>query len=254
MVQATDGDRIREVARTERDVRNLRWSADGESLLFLERPDGYEVPNLYRIDLRTGRISKAVEGAGSDLDIAPDGRTAIFLRLPQPRGSDEAAILARDLETGAERQVATLPQKWDVRTLALSPDGRQVAFVHQNRETDARGLNVVQVETGAMREIYSVEHPRALHKRHGSPTWTPDGSHLLVYRFTWGQEEDSDELLAVPVDGDEPISVTDWNNRRWPAVHPDGRRLAFTGGEMRTELWVLENVTEAVEAAISGTN
>jgi len=33
------------------------------------------------------------------------------------------------------------------------------------------------------------------------------------------------------------------------AIHPDGRQIAFTAGEVKEEVWVMENFLPALKAA-----
>ena len=68
--------------------------------------------------------------------------------------------------------------------------------------------------------------------------WARDGSQLL---FSRGGEP-TPELWRIPVQGGQPRRlglVTNQNARI--SLHPDGRQIAFTAGETKTEVWVMEN-------------
>ena len=57
---------------------------------------------------------------------------------------------------------------------------------------------------------------------------------------------DRRETWLVPVDGGQPKSLAlpghSWGRIR---VHPDGRRFAYHAGNLKTEVWVLENFLPA---------
>ncbi|MCX6376441.1 MAG: hypothetical protein NTU88_10495, partial [Armatimonadetes bacterium] len=54
------------------------------------------------------------------------------------------------------------------------------------------------------------------------------------------------ELWSVSVQGGEPrkLDLTA-ENMRDLSVHPDGRQIAFTAGQTKSEVWVMENFLPA---------
>ena len=103
---------------------------------------------------------------------------------------------------------------------ALSPDGRQVAFVAADSAGGA-GYDLYVKERGA-------SEPRRLTDLPGrelSPRWSPDGARLAFVHLTC----DSGALCAMPAAGGEPrrlletgphVGGLDWS--------PDGRRLVYS--------------------------
>ena len=81
----------------------------------------------------------------------------------------------------------------------------------------------------------------------GFVAWTPDGRHVLFGRHTASQQEIT-ELWRIPAEGGEPqrleLAMENLVDLR---VHPDGRRLAFTAGQKKAEIWVMENFLPATE-------
>lgn len=255
MVRQADGDAVREIARGDfrlGTIRNLRWVADGESLVFLGVADGRS-PSIHRIDPRTGSIREVSEpGMGQAMILMPDGENVVLLRSDPPEGRTGASVVLRNLASGSERTVATLPEEHEIGNLAISPDGRSAALVHRDPRTDVSFLAGVDLESGELRDIYSVELPLHLEIRPGDIAWSPDGEHVLVMAGPW-EEQESHQILSVPVDGGEPVRLMEaMDGHRHLALHPDGRRLAFSGGDLRTELWVLEGVAEALAEARGG--
>jgi hypothetical protein len=68
--------------------------------------------------------------------------------------------------------------------------------------------------------------------------WTADGARLLFAR----PEENGDRILwSIAVRGeDDPVRVLPCCRGNDVRVHPDGRRIAFTAGTPRGELWILK--------------
>ncbi|MDA1094774.1 MAG: hypothetical protein O3A25_16105 [Acidobacteria bacterium] len=65
--------------------------------------------------------------------------------------------------------------------------------------------------------------------------WTPGGTHLL---FASGGG-----LWRVPAAGGQAqrLGLRTVTSGTTLSIHPDGRRIAFTGGEQVQEIWVMEN-------------
>ena len=90
---------------------------------------------------------------------------------------------------------------------------------------------------GAPREVIRVNVPQIFT---GNASWSPDGRHLMINTF-WSNSERRETWL-VPVDGGQPRKLDlpgySWGRIR---VHPDGRRIAYHAGDLKNEVWVLEN-------------
>ena len=66
------------------------------------------------------------------LAFLPGGRSLVFLR-GEIQHKD---LWLHDLDTGAERQLTSLPPDFDVRDFDLSPDGREVVFERVQERSD----------------------------------------------------------------------------------------------------------------------
>ena len=68
---------------------------------------------------------------------------------------------------------------------------------------------------------------------------------------TFWNDGDRRETWLVPLDGGAhegagPARLTAWSRIR---VHPDGKRIAYHAGELKSEVWVLENFLPAPTTA-----
>lgn len=238
MLRAADGDEVRELATVGRlQVHQVLWTPDGQALLL--NTTGTGEPVLRRVDIRTGSVRPVLEPSGQGVATTPDGRV-VYVRDVPNRPELVSGVFVHDLTTGRERRIADVPD--ETRKLSVSPDGRRIALVTGGDESQASRLLVLRIEGGEAREVWRAEYPLHLERNASRPPWTPDGRYVLVVRGSW--EDGEHVVLAVPVDGGEPITVMDFPDARpHLSLHPDGRRLAYSAGERRTELWVLDDLT-----------
>ncbi len=256
MVRAADGDAVREIARGDfrlGAIHDLKWAQGGQSLVFTALEDSRATRGLYRIDPASRDItSESLRSVARGADVLPDGERLLYLVTSDPTGrGGHGEVVVRELATGSEHTVARLPEEVRVANVAIAPDGQRAALVHRSPETDVSTLALLDLQSGELRELYSVELPLHLELREEDLAWSPDGEHVLVMAGPWGGQEEH-AILSVPVDGGEPVRLMEaMVGQRYLALHPDGRRLAFAGGDVRVELWVLDGVSEAVAAALA---
>lgn len=258
MVKSTDGDEVREIASGDLGSgmsRGLHWGTDGGSLFFLKDADDRS-PGLHRLDVETGEIVEEKPGrVGQAMDVVPGGGTAIVVATDPASSRRGATLVMRDLSDGAERVLATLPDPLVSGRVAVSPRGERAALLYRDPVAGVATLALVDLDDGEMRSLYSVSVSDRPSQGDGGPglrdrelAWTPDGRNVLVVRRGTG-EDGRDALLSVPVAGGDPTVIMDFEGRRNLALHPDGRRVAFVDGQLRSELWVIDSLTEALAAA-----
>jgi len=75
----------------------------------------------------------------------------------------------------------------------------------------------------------------------GQMVWTPDGLSLLFAQRASSAGSKAD-LWLVSVRGGQPrkLDLTA-EGLRDVSIHPDGRHIAFTAVQERSEIWVMEN-------------
>jgi Tol biopolymer transport system component len=236
----------------------LKWSPDGRFLL-APGTDDKNRRGLAQIDAHSGAVISIVvqeQGQGEPMHgvWSADGK-AIFYVLSDPSAVVGSGIRVRDLETGRDREVyrpaLASSISWDSH-LALSPDGRRLAFV-SNRQTEMAGnpaneqtLLVIPATGGDPRELLKV-HKRIVDEWNGlaSIEWTRDGNHVL---YSWNRE-----LWKISVMGGEAqrLGLASTAARLTSvSVHPDGQRIAFAAGDpTKQEVWVMENFWPAAAAS-----
>jgi Tol biopolymer transport system component len=213
-------------------ISRLRWSPDGRSILASGR-DERGRGGLYRIDAQTGEVSPVVQSGGLrfpwECAWSPDGRT-IYYEMG-------AGIVARDLGTGRERRIRS-----DARHFALSPDGRFLAVPREDPPSKSAVLEIVALDTGQSRERLKVPDIAMFYK---VLSWSADGR-FLFFNKNAGR---TTELWRVAVENgvSERLGIA-MEGLLQVRVHPDGRRIAFSGWEYGGELWAMEQFLPAPEA------
>ncbi len=239
LLRTADGDQVRELASIPRcRIHEMAWSPDGETLLV--HAQVREGRSLLGVDIRSGEVREVYSDLGWAMTIAPDGRLVHVIVADQP--NRPAGVYVRDLATGQEHRIV---ERLSSRpALGVSPDGQRVALVFTDNDAGTAHVSTVPIDGGPMREIARLTYPQH-YETHGfgSAVWTPDGRYILAMRGEW-EREGSHDIVAVPVDGGEPIHLKNASpGERGHALHPDGRRIAYTGGQPRMELWVLDDLT-----------
>lgn len=221
---------------TERNGKSSwpMWSADGRTLFFMSDRHGAE--NLWaRTATADGADRKLTNFRGGRLlwpSISHDGKRIAFEREfgiwtvdvsgdgvsgePKP-----VAITRRGALTSPD--VERLRSTSQFSDLALSPDGRKIAFVSRGEifAASARdGGDAVRVTTTTARESW--------------PVWSPD-SRTIAYVST-REGEPRIYLYDFATNAERPLTAG--GGDLGPAFSPDGRKLAFVRG--RRELRVID--------------
>ena len=234
----------------------LRWSPDGGSFLVSgEENDGHR--GLYQIDAQTGDVTPIVVTSREHppesrrnrwhAEWSLDGK-AIFYVYDEDGNSCEIRI--RDMETGEERLLyrAVWPDNMagpgvpvHLSNLALSPDGRRLAFGVGGNHFAARVVLAMPTSGGEPHELWRFEQGTESWATY-SIAWTRDGSHLLFSKRI-GEPRTPSELWRVSAAGGEPqkLGLAMWG-RGGVRAHPDGRRITFTyQTDRNNQLWMMEN-------------
>jgi Helix-turn-helix domain/WD40-like Beta Propeller Repeat len=141
------------------------WSPDGSTLAFVRADvDQPQVWNLWTVDLANGsvkQITRHAAGQAWGASWFPDGRRLAY--------AHEDRLIVRDLQSGEQRTFASPRKGRLIRTPAVSPDGRRIAF-----QVYRDGAWLLELPDGAMRRV--LEDPTA-----EEYVWSPDGRQLAYH-------------------------------------------------------------------------
>jgi TolB protein len=166
-----DGQRVRRVSG-DGWAAVPSWSPNGGTLAFVredpatprEDPALPKVWNLWTLNLSSGETRQITRHKSGQLwggSWFPDGRHVAY--------SHETRLVIHDLEDGTERTFNTPIKGRLLKTPAVSPDGRRVAF-----QVSRNGTWLLELPSGSMRRI--LEDPTA-----EEYTWSPDGRRLAYH-------------------------------------------------------------------------
>jgi len=219
------------------------WFPDSRSLLVWDTADSRWA--FRKIDTETGEGRVVFEGSSRihpDVRLSPDGKTLYYsLRdgsTPSP-AVGPLHLMKRNLDTGQEVELYRAKSTGvSFANLAVSPDGDRLSFLWY---LYGPTLLTLSTEGGAPRELY-----KGTTVQPGSGAWAGDGRHVL---FT-SRGDDSQQFLAISAEGGElrPLGIT-MQQLLFPAISPDGRRIAFTGIRNKNELWVIHNLLPEMRAS-----
>ncbi len=174
---------------------------------------------------------------------SPDGEAIFYRRFEST--SKKSSIVVRDVKNGQEKELLSAITPFFVRRVSLSPDGGQLAFIMNDQATRSSILKVMPAAGGEPRELLRLKEPESI----GSLVWTPDGREVIFGKNRSTSLEDRKrELWRISAEGGEPQKLElAMENLRDLRFHPDGRRIAFSGGKFSGEVWVMENFLPKAE-------
>jgi Tol biopolymer transport system component len=264
-LRPTSGGQERAVALPPGTLTNIaspKWFPDGRSLLLPIRHDvGF---SLVRFHLDSGNVERLVNGEAASFAVAPDGGAIYWATPTGPDAQRPSGRLMRlDLQTREEQELKR--DAWFL-AIAVSPDGKELAYLRNDRTEAARSRNeapgyleIIGSRGGQSRQVFR-DPVWAGPSRNNTLTWSTDQQNLLAVRddgVLWrfplnggapqsvGISANTYQFSAIPA---EPLAAGD-RRVKSPAVHPDGKTLAFAvAGMQDREIWSLENFLPSLAA------
>ncbi len=213
------------------------FSPDGGRLALTVTLDQAIVPSGYAIYLiltKSGQATRLPGDLGNGLrpvDWSPDGRSLAFRNV-----AGTPQIL--DVESGKLRQLGGLTGNRSNTT--WSRDGKWIARV------DRSGVWLVSPDGKETRQVSKRIFTSADAPAH---CFSADGSRLYILRNEGASAKleelvlATDELRTLTV---LPGAIPPDNYNRGMRLHPDGKSVVFTSGEVTTTFWLVDGVTAAL--------
>lgn len=245
-IYSQDTGRVRELSPRLPNFMLPRWiPPDGRALSVwgIDKEGGRAI---YKVDVQTGE-SVPIAQMNKDLTFrdvdvwGKDGKRIFY--TAGLKSEEKRYVYVYDLEAGKHERLPGSPE--NACFIAVSPDGKWLAFVNEHGK---KSLRIMPTSGGEPREIHSFEHPDHVI----TPAWSADGRSIYVPKLRDPQKNIWD-LFRVPLDGGDVEKIElglSWV--RYLTVSPDGRHIAFSssGTERKpSEVWVMENFLPAVPVA-----
>lgn len=160
-----------------------------------------------------------------------------------------------DLESGETRALFETAGK-GYGSFELSPDGRYLAAVKNDRGAEKSSIVILTVAGGKETELFSLNQPE-LFEAYGSMSWIPDSQALVVVKVRQntgdphGMEGPKELWLVSVRDGEAgklDVNIDAWN-LDGIRLHPNGDRIAFSTGSHSREVWTFENLLSTQTAS-----
>jgi len=240
-VRSSESREVRELFSKLKKLAWVRWSTDSRNLLAAAAnpKGGY---GTFQIDLQTGNFKQLMTPhIGWPAAWSRDSK-AIFSYHDSI--ANRIPLVVRDLETGHENDLFSLKfdsSNYYTSGIALSNDGRQLAF--SVFKSGSKIIKIVPAAGGEARDLLrGDESLMPIAFGFGTVAWASNDQNILFIRPTKSGSSKM-ELWIIPIQGGEPrkLDLTAENMREL-SIHPDGRHIAFTAGQEKSEVWVMENL------------
>jgi Tol biopolymer transport system component/tRNA A-37 threonylcarbamoyl transferase component Bud32 len=245
-IYETSSGAVRELQPELQFFHRPQWVEHGTAIMALgNAQDGRN--GLFRIDPQSGestffRSTKDLEIYNQTEGVWSRDGGFYFNRYSDPR----RGIFRLNIHSG-ERRVLYVPPPnvlIGMENLALSPDGRYLAFHARSEIAGTGSLMVIPADGGDARALLVVHRPESF--PFASFTWTPDSKAVLSVRGRSFNRSAADERVSEiwlsPVDGSALRKI------EFPSMFisclrlsPDGKTIAFQVHHDRREIWVLQN-------------
>lgn len=239
VIRSLDSGQERTIATPFQYGGQPMWSSDGQTILEVAR-NRQNNTSLYTVNLKTGEVREVLNTgnmAPPYATLSPDGKTAFM--------APGATLAAYELATGRRMN---LSHPGAIKGVAVSPDGRTIAFVaHEYSPTSGRAhLYVSNPDGSQVRELLTTE------QRDGFPwavSWSSDSR--FIYYTRGLQPNNIRQLWRISADGGTPeyagLTVTGMGSFD---VSRDGTRIVYeVGGSPKIEAWALDNLETVLKAS-----
>jgi TolB protein len=253
LIVDSDGENLRRIlgSGAQRTIYSPNWSGDGRRLLYILAADTEQ--QLIERDLATGTQRTIHRARGNRLQTPTyvgDGARVAFGFW----NDTTTTLYEYDAARGCcMRRLTRSPRRVAVdMSPAVSPDGRQMAFISDRNGTMHIYVMPVSGQDNPTLITPSISGARA---NFYSPSWSPTGTQLVFHGSGVGKYQIMVADAARP--GGPVEQLTSAGRNEDPSWAPDGRHIVFTAAEGLgggpPGLYVIDTVTGRTRMLVQGT-
>ncbi|MDX1393769.1 MAG: hypothetical protein R3195_05240 [Gemmatimonadota bacterium] len=250
VIRAADGREVQSLALPLRASSRLHWHPARRAIVLFGRDDKSRW-GFYEVDLGTGayrtifyRDLSEIWTPRGNFTLSPDGATLYFaIGTAAQLTAGSLDLVAYDIDSGAVRRIAEI-SSYGLGTLSMSPDGAQLAVVGPAESPDEGVIATVSVDGGPLRPLATIPQGHLVFRLE----WVPNGESIV---YTLVEPEESirtAHVVDTAAPGESRILSLGEGASRLLRFHPNGRQIAFTSGESRGEVWVLDGLGADTDA------
>jgi Tol biopolymer transport system component/DNA-binding winged helix-turn-helix (wHTH) protein len=236
IVDASGGQarRVTDGWRPEGSHSRPTWFPDGRRLFFASQR--LDTTAFWVVDLDSGALTKVLEAGARALDatLAPDGRSALYVRLDDHFDLWKLPLTSQGTAAGAP-QLLLPPSELDLRHVAVHPSGRQIAYVAMATVSGLRSLPLHRDGVPAGPSVRIAEDAVRSARR---PSFSPDARVIAFERQSAGGPPHL--WLLDLVKGSVAPLTRGAQDARDPVWSRDGTQVFFESGD--DERRVLQSV------------
>jgi len=212
----------------------LAFAPDGQHVYFVAFKGPAEPPTLYQVPALGGTMKKVLEGMGSPVSFAPDGRRFAYMTA---NAGGQNTLAVGDTSGGPPRKLVTRDAPYVFGLPVWSPDGKWIACGYgsieaRGGEDPIIGIAVFSAEDGAETRV---TQPRWYGLQ--GMAWLPDSSAVVI--STAEQELSPLQLWQIPFPAGEPRRITnDLNTYIGASITRDGAALVTVQTDRVPNVWV----------------
>lgn len=236
------------------NVNNAALSPDGKLFAYsVQEKDGRQSLWLGHIDGggESIQLRPSEEIVYQGIAFAPDGGSLFYNVSGEALGG--GTIFKMRVFGGVPEKIRENVGSY----ITFAPDGKQFAFIRQDRDNRKTSLIIYEIADGREREIAS--RPLNLAFYSTSAAWSPDGKQIAVAAVN-DSSGDTTEAFTVAVDDGavKPLTSLGWNGIRALVWTRDGDGLFCVAGEhearWESQIWFISYPNGAARRIVSDLN
>ena len=210
---------------------SMTFSPDGNYVYYNIASQDYPDRALFQVPTLGGTPKKLLENVqASPITFSPDGKQFVFVRVAQ---GQESALMIANADGTNERKLVTYKNPPEaVFSPAWSPDGKRIAYVLANFDSNDQTIFEAQVADGVTKPLTAQRWFRI-----NRLAWLADGSGLLMLAPPGQSFGYQIWHLSYP-QGEARQLTNDLNNYMGMSLAKDSNTLAVVQSEMEASIWV----------------
>ncbi|MDQ3254953.1 MAG: DPP IV N-terminal domain-containing protein, partial [Acidobacteriota bacterium] len=209
----------------------LTFSPDGDYIYYTVYSQELKQQVLFRVPTLGGTPKKLLENMEPfPIALSRDGKQFAFIRVAQGK---ESALMIANADGTQERKLVTVKNPPEtLRSPAWSPDGKRIAYVVSNSNSNDDSIFEAQVADGSTKPLTAQRWFRIT-----GLAWMSDGNNLLM-RATAGQQFVYQIWQFSYPEGEARRLTNDLDDYREMSLAADSNTLAVVKSEAEASIWI----------------